>query len=75
MSTQPIAHAPGDHCFQAVYHKGTPVGTTVEMGGMKTYISESKEAGSKKVILFYADVWGTFFVNNQLLMDYFASCG
>jgi len=27
------------------------------------------------VILFYADVWGSMFLNNQLLQDYFASQG
>jgi len=43
---------------------------------MQTYISEPPSSvATQKVILFLADVWGSLFVNNQLLQDYFASCG
>lgn len=72
-----LAGPPGDCCVTGVKHTGEPVGKTITIAGVPTYISEptSKQSGSKKVILFFADVWGPFFVNAQLLQDYFASQG
>jgi hypothetical protein len=35
----------------------------------------SSADGPKKVVLFFADVCGPFYLNNQLLQDYFASRG
>ncbi|KAF9225101.1 alpha/beta-hydrolase [Gyrodon lividus] len=74
-----LAGPPGDCCFSGVKHSGTPIGRVEELGGLSTYISEPP-AGlgtgtHKKVILFLADIYGPLFVNNQLLQDYFASCG
>jgi len=46
------------------------------MGGLNTYIAEPKEQLSgKKIILFLSDVYGPLFINNQLLEDFYASCG
>ena len=82
MSTNPtLASAPGEHCFTAVKHIGTPVGSTEVIAEVETYVtlppSSENTAGGKydKVVLFFADVYGPFFVNNQLLVDYFASQG
>jgi len=71
-----LASAPAGCCFSGVKHTGTPIGRIEDLGGMQTYISEPpSSAATQKVILFLADVWGPLFVNNQLLQDYFASCG
>jgi hypothetical protein len=69
-----LASAPTACCFSGLKHTGTPVGRIEDLGGMKTYVAEPPIA-TQKVILFLADIWGPLFVNNQLLQDYFASCG
>ncbi|KAG6830477.1 hypothetical protein H0H92_000484 [Tricholoma furcatifolium] len=72
-----LAGPPGDCCFKAVKHSGTPVGKSIEIAGVPTYISEptSEATGSKKIILYLSDVFGPFFLNNQLIQDYFAGHG
>ena len=67
----------GDHCVEGVKHTGTPVGKIVKIANVETYVSEppANTTGPKKVILFFADVFGPFFVNAKLLQDYFASNG
>ncbi|KAG2140176.1 Alpha/Beta hydrolase protein [Suillus clintonianus] len=71
-----LAAAPGACCFSGVKHTGTPVGRIEDLGGIQTYISDPPaSATTQKVILFLSDIWGSLFVNNQLLQDYFASCG
>lgn len=69
----------GDCCVQGVKHTGTAVGRTVEIGGVATYISEpsqtSSDVGRKRVIFYFADIYGPFYLNAQLLMDYYASQG
>ena len=71
-----IAHPPGDDCFRAVQHVGNPKGKFESIGGVETYVAVP-EAGtsSKGVILYYSDVFGATYINNQLIMDYFASQG
>jgi hypothetical protein len=69
-----IAHPPGDCCVKVVKHEGTPAGNTIDLGGLKTYISESK-IPSNNVLIFFSDIHGPLFINNQLLMDYYASHG
>lgn len=78
MTSPTLAGAPGDCCFQGVKHTGTPVGKSIDIASVPTYISEplTKGAdGQQKIILFFADVYGPFFLNNQLLQDYFAENG
>ena len=75
-----LASATGEHCFTAVKHTGTPTGHTEIIAGAETYVAlppGSAGTGEKfeKIILFFADVYGPYFVNNQLLVDYFASQG
>ncbi|KAJ7471972.1 Alpha/Beta hydrolase protein [Mycena latifolia] len=75
-----IAHSHCADCITGVKHSGTPAGNTVTIAGVPTYVSDppatALEAGSpKKVILFFSDVYGPFFLNNQLVQDYFASQG
>jgi dienelactone hydrolase len=73
-SNKPIAGPHSDHCFTGVKHTGEPVGKTAEFGGLSTYVSEPR-GEAKGIILFFADVFGPFFINNQLLQDYFADNG
>ncbi|KAF8198272.1 dienelactone hydrolase [Mycena galopus ATCC 62051] len=75
-----IAHPPCDSCLTGVKHSGDPVGKTVTIADIPTYVSEpppsiATPSGPKKVVLFFADVYGPFYLNNQLLQDYFASQG
>ncbi|KAJ7472043.1 dienelactone hydrolase [Mycena latifolia] len=80
MPSPTIAHSHCEDCFKGVKHSGTPVGKTAIIAGVPTYVSDppstALEAGApKKVILFLPDVYGPFFLNNQLVQDYFASQG
>ncbi|KAF8878404.1 Alpha/Beta hydrolase protein [Infundibulicybe gibba] len=79
-NTSPLlAGPPSDGCFTGFKHTGTPVGRTETIAGMPTYITEPKgtntSAGTKRVIMFLADVWGPMHTNNQLLQDTFAESG
>ncbi|KAF9258070.1 alpha/beta-hydrolase [Marasmius fiardii PR-910] len=72
-----LAGPPGDCCVTGVKHSGTPVGKRITIADVPTYFVEPKEqtSGRKRVLIFYADVWGPFFPNNQLIQDYFADHG
>ncbi|KAF9444517.1 alpha/beta-hydrolase [Macrolepiota fuliginosa MF-IS2] len=70
-----LAGAPGDCCFKGVKHSGEPAGKAVDIAGVSTYIAEPKSGQTKGIILFFADVYGPFYLNNQLLQDYFAESG
>jgi len=65
----------GECCFKMVQHKGTPAGKWETIFNIETYVTGSKENGAKRILLYYADVWGPTFINNQLVADYFASRG
>lgn len=70
-----LASEPGECCVKlALQHEGTPRGSTISLGGLQSYVSGSK-SNNDKIVLFFPDIFGPFFVNNQLLMDYFASNG
>lgn len=64
-------------CLKGVKHDGRPTGKNITIAGVPTYVAEPKKADPRhpKVILFYSDVFSTFFVNNMLLQDYFATQG
>ncbi|KAJ7818778.1 Alpha/Beta hydrolase protein [Mycena olivaceomarginata] len=56
------------------------LGKSITIADIPTYLSEpsssiAPQSGPKKVVLFFADVYGPFYLNNQLLQDYFASQG
>lgn len=70
-----LAGPPGDCCFSGVKHSGEPTGRTIDIGGLSTYITEPKSGQAKGIILFFADIYGPFYLNNQLLQDYFAENG
>ncbi|KAJ7460767.1 Alpha/Beta hydrolase protein [Mycena latifolia] len=80
MSSPIIARSHCENCFTGVKHSGTAVGRTETIAGVDTYVSDPPSialvAGApKKVLLFLADVYGPFFINCQLMQDYFASQG
>ena len=68
-----------DDCFKTVPHTGTPVGRTETIAGVETYISESTgtaaSSGQKKILLYFSDVFGPFYINSQLIQNWFASKG
>ncbi|KZT09939.1 alpha/beta-hydrolase [Laetiporus sulphureus 93-53] len=71
-----IAGSPGPCCIKTVEHTGTARGTTESIAGIETYVARPANLGEKrKIILFFSDVFGPFFLNTQLLMDYWASHG
>ena len=74
-----LAGPPGDCCVKGVKHSGEPSGEAITIAGIQTYISKPPQAKEglhdKKIILFLADVFGPFYINAQLLQDYYASHG
>lgn len=72
-----------DHCFATVQHAGTPTGRRIDIdvGGasVPTYLAEPSDSGPdgspRKIILYFSDVFGPFYLNSQLLQDYFATQG
>ncbi|KAJ2929306.1 hypothetical protein H1R20_g7784, partial [Candolleomyces eurysporus] len=76
LSSPSVAGALTKNCTKGWRHSGTTTGKNVTIAGVSTYLVEpTHHSGTKKVILFYSDVFGSFFINNQLLQDYFASQG
>ncbi|KAK7464208.1 hypothetical protein VKT23_006374 [Stygiomarasmius scandens] len=73
-----LAGPPGDLCFnKGVQHTGIPAGKAVHIADVPTYLSEAKTSGSgtQKVILYFPDIHGPFYLNNKLIQDYFAEAG
>lgn len=75
-----LAGPPGDCCFTTFRHEGTPVGTTITIAGVPTYLSEPPKtegntSNHERIIIFFADVYGTFYQNNLLLQDFLAQNG
>ncbi|KAF5311414.1 hypothetical protein D9611_011522 [Ephemerocybe angulata] len=70
-------------CAKGSRHIGTPAGRNVSFAGVPTYLSEPPFQQSKsktdstetKVILFFSDAFGPFYINNQLVQDYYAAQG
>lgn len=81
MASSVLAGAPGDCCFKGFKHTGEPVGKTITIAEVPTYLSEpptgvpQQADGKKRVILYFADIYGPFYINGQLLQDHFASHG
>jgi hypothetical protein len=67
-----------DHCFTSVAHSGTPKGESITIAGVPTYLSAPQApaaSGVETVILYFSDVFGPFYINAQLVQDYYASQG
>lgn len=67
----------GNCCTRSFKHEGEPVGRVENIAGFQTYISDPPDATSepKKIILYFSDAFGPFYINAKLLQDYFASHG
>ena len=70
-----LAGPPGDCCRQTVQHVGEKWGTIETVAGVETYVSRPKDGSNKRIILFFADVYGPIYINSQLIMDYWADNG
>ncbi|KAI0275463.1 alpha/beta-hydrolase [Gloeopeniophorella convolvens] len=74
-----LAAHPRECCLQTVQHTGKPTGVLEEVAGATTYVARppgsSAEDKHARIVLYYPDVFGPLYVNNQLLIDYFASHG
>ena len=70
-----LAGAPGDCCRRTVQHVGEKRGTIETVAGVETYVSRPKDGSNKKIVLFFADVYGPIYINSQLIMDYWADNG
>lgn len=72
-----LAGPMGDCCVKGMKHEGEPVGRIESIAGIETYISDPPvgTTGRKKVIIYFADVYGPFYINAKLLQDHFASHG
>lgn len=72
-----LASPPGECCTKTVQHSGTAVGVFEDLNGVNTYVSypPTRQERYRRVIFFFADVFGPMYINNQLIMDYFASKG
>ncbi|KAG1768265.1 hypothetical protein EV702DRAFT_979567 [Suillus placidus] len=65
-----------DHCFTSVAHSGTAKGKSITIAGVPTYLSAPQAfaaSGVETVILYFSDVFGPFYINAQLVQDYYAS--
>lgn len=62
-------------CLDAVKHSGAPVGSKTTIGDIEAYISYPPTKSTDLIIFFFCDVFGPWYVNNQLLMDFFAQAG
>ena len=71
-----------------VAHIGTPRGRAETYAGVRTYVvrltdfgtapapgAEAEAAAGKGVVLYFSDIFGPFYVNAQLTMDYWAANG
>ncbi|KZT38023.1 alpha/beta-hydrolase [Sistotremastrum suecicum HHB10207 ss-3] len=73
-----LASPPGECCVKGFKHRGTPVGQKIHVGGLDTYITyppKEYEGKPKRIILAFPDIFGTFYVNTDLVLDHFASHG
>ncbi|TDL21686.1 alpha/beta-hydrolase [Rickenella mellea] len=63
-------------CISGVRHEGIPEGRIEKIGGYDTYVAlPTADYPKDKAVLFFTDVFGAQFVNNQLLADDFARNG
>ncbi|EAU82569.1 hypothetical protein CC1G_12149 [Coprinopsis cinerea okayama7 len=68
-------------CLTGEEYDGVAQGWNITLAGVPTYYNKPSLAwrqanpGPAKVLLFYSDVYSPFFMNNILLMDWYASQG
>ncbi|TFY82902.1 hypothetical protein EWM64_g1111 [Hericium alpestre] len=74
-SERVLAAPPGECCTKTVQHTGDAVGVWDEISSLKTYVSypPQKSETYDRIILFFSGVFSPLYINNQLIMDWFAS--
>ncbi|PRP85029.1 hypothetical protein PROFUN_07317 [Planoprotostelium fungivorum] len=70
MSQEPCEGCKKDTIPQTPTH-----GKFIEVAGVNTYVSTPTDNKHDRILLFYTDIYGPNFLNNQALADYFASHG
>ena len=80
-----LAKPCGECCFHdrsggKIQHSGTPRGKFETIAGVPTYVARPLHADEggrapRKVLLFFADVFGPLYVPSQRAMDYWADHG
>jgi hypothetical protein len=77
MPSPVLAGPPGACCAKSFHYEGTAIGRTETFASIETYVSDqcASAGDNKKVLFFLSDIHGPFYINNQLLQDYFASQG
>ena len=71
-----------------IAHVGTPPARAEAYAGVRTYVvrpadfgqtsapgAQAEAAAGKGVVLYFSDIFGPFYVNAQLTMDYWAANG
>lgn len=64
-------------CLKGSKHEGTPTGKNITIADVATYLAEPPNANTThpKVIFYYPDAYGPFFINGMLMQDYLAQQG
>ncbi|KAI0290631.1 Alpha/Beta hydrolase protein [Multifurca ochricompacta] len=79
MASPVLAPAPRECCTRTVQHTGTATGSFEVLANVNTYLARSPSNDGQdkhsRIIFFFPDVFGPLYINNQLLIDYFASNG
>lgn len=70
-----LAGPPGECCRKTIQHEGQPRGKVETIAGVESYVARPADGSRKKIILFFADVYGALYINAQLVMDYWADNG
>ncbi|KAI0701266.1 alpha/beta-hydrolase [Cerioporus squamosus] len=70
-----LAGPPGDCCRKTVQHDGEARGNVETIAGVETYVARPADGSTKKIILFFADVYGPIYINAELIIDYWADNG
>ncbi|RPD64754.1 alpha/beta-hydrolase [Lentinus tigrinus ALCF2SS1-6] len=70
-----LAGPPGECCRKTIQHDGVARGKVETVAGVETYVARPADGSTKKIILFFADVYGPLYINAQLIMDYWADNG
>ncbi|EAU86474.1 hypothetical protein CC1G_11782 [Coprinopsis cinerea okayama7 len=70
-----LAGAIGPDCVDGAKYTGEAAGRNITIADVPTYYSPAADEDSKKVVLYYSDIYGPFYENNFLLQDWFAENG
>ncbi|KAM7214901.1 alpha/beta-hydrolase [Rhypophila decipiens] len=66
--------APCDQCIKGTIHSGNPIGETITVHGLTTYVIGNRTS-PRGIIVMYSDVFGLELPNNKLIADSYAKSG